>query len=49
MYLARLKGELRKRDARVTGKNWELFHQARTAESHTCRTHMIVYVSHVSC
>ena len=34
--LARLKYELRKRDARFTGRKWELFQQAKTAESHTC-------------
>ena len=34
--VACLKCELRKRDARVTGRKWELFQQARTAESHTC-------------
>ena len=39
MSLARLKCELRIRDVRITGRKWELFHQARTAESHTCHTH----------
>ena len=36
--LARLKCEQRKSDARVTGRNFELFQQAMTAESHTCHT-----------
>ena len=40
MYLIRLKCELRKRDRRVTGRKWELFQQATTAE-------LMVYVSHV--
>ena len=39
MSLARLKYELRKRDARVTGRKRELFQQAETAESHTCHTY----------
>ena len=32
-YLACLKCELRKRDGRVTGRKWELFQQATTAET----------------
>ena len=39
MSLTRLKYELRKRDARVTGRKWELFLQARTTASHTCHTY----------
>ena len=39
MSLARLKCELRKRDAKVTGRKWELFQQAKTAESCTCHTY----------
>ena len=39
MSLARLKCDLRIRDARVMGRKWEFFQQARTAESHTCLTY----------
>ena len=41
MSLTRLKYELRKRDARVTGRKWELFQQAKTAPSHTCHTYHV--------
>ena len=37
--LARLKCELRERDARVSVRKWELVQQARTAKSHTCVTY----------
>ena len=46
MFLTHLKCMLMKRDARVTGIKWELFQQARTAESHTCHTHIEMSVSH---
>ena len=47
MPLAHLKCTLRNRDARVTERKWELFQQARTAESHTCHTHRGVCVTYL--
>ena len=45
MSLALLKCEVRKRDARVTGRKWELFQQARSAESHTRHTYVMFHMS----
>ena len=47
MSLAYLKCILRKRDLRVMGRKWELFQQARTAESHTCHTHRGVCLTYM--
>ena len=48
MYLAHLKYILRKRDARVTGRKWELFQQAKlTAENYTTHISHIDYVTNV--
>ena len=47
MALAHLKCLLRKRDARVTGRKWELFQQARTAENHTGHTHRGVCLTYL--
>ena len=47
MSLAHLKCELRKSDARVTGRKWEMFQQARTAENHTCDTHRDVCLTYL--
>ena len=47
MSLARLKCDLRKRDARDTGRKWELFQQVRTTESHTCHTHDGVFLTYL--
>ena len=47
IFLVRLKCELRKVDARVAGRKWELLQQARTAESHTCLTYDGVCLTHL--
>ena len=46
MSLGHLKCILMKGDARVMGRKWELFQQARTAESHTSHIRE-VSVSHI--
>ena len=47
MSLAYLKWIRRKGYARVTGRKWEFFEQARTAESLTCHTHRGVCLTYL--